>query len=67
MLAQINNSRDCSGKCLIVELDQSIYISNNYIWVTPCVEITVVLSHINNDIVVDTMIGWLVVETNKNG
>ena len=44
-----------------------IYISNNYILVTPCVEITVVLSHINNDIVVATMIGWLVVETNKNG
>ena len=27
VLAQINNSRDCSGKCPIVELDQSmIYI-----------------------------------------
>ncbi len=44
-----------------------IYISNNYILVTPCVEITVVLSHINNDIVVGTMISWLVVETNIIG
>ena len=34
-------------------------------WATPCVGTIVELLHINNDIVVETMRSWLVVETNK--